>query len=143
MPSVPEPVRLDLSDFDAVGLMTDVVVALRSRAIEALVDALATISAPNGWHRVVMTARRTGHVALSIRYTELTPSRRHNVAKSLARRAWQLDEDGDGATRRFPPGTEASAPAFELLSVLTLAGAPADVREVRAVDTSGSPIPLR
>lgn len=142
MASSPEPVSVDLGDFDAVGVMSGIVLAVRSHAIEAEADVTATISAPDGWHRVVATARSSGHVVLGIRYTELTPSRRHNVEKALARRGWQPDEDGDGVTRRFPPGTDASDPAFEILSVLPLAGAPADVRRVQATDATGTPVPL-
>lgn len=141
-PPTPEPVPVDLGDFDAVGVMSGVVLAARSHAIEAGVEVTATISAPDGWHRVVLTARPSGHVVLGIRYTELTPSRVHNVSRALHRRGWQLDEDGDGVTRRFPPGTDASEPAFELLAVVPLAGAPADVRQVRAVDATGAPVVL-
>jgi hypothetical protein len=141
-PPDPEPLTLDLADFDAVGVMSDVVLAVRSHAISSGADAVAFVSAPEGWHQVAVTGRRSGHLVLSVRYTELTPSRRHNVARALARREWQLDDDGDGATVRFPPGTDASAPAFEVLAVLTLAGAPKDVRRVRALDAAGEPLAL-
>ncbi len=138
----PTPLAVDLADFDAVGLLSDVVVALRTRAILQEVDAAATISAPAGWHRVVVTARASGHVVLGLRYTELSRSRWHNVHGALVGRGWDLDDDGDGATRRYPPGTEASTPAFEALAVLTLGGAPADTRLVTAVDGHGDPVDL-
>ncbi len=140
--AAPEPVAVDLADFDAVGILTDVVVSLRERAILQEVDAAATISAPAGWHRVVITARSSGHVVLGLRYTELSRSRWHNVHGALVGREWDLDDDEDGATRRYPPGTEATTAAFEALAVLTLAGAPADVRQVTAVDGRGNPVAL-
>ena len=138
----PAPLPLDPSDFDAVGVLADVVVALRVRSIEADVDAAATISAPDGWHRVVVTARSSGHVVVAVRYTELSTSRWHNVAEALARRGWQTDEDGEGATIRFPPGTEPTDAAFEALAALAASGAPVDVRTVTAVDGGGDPVPL-
>lgn len=138
----PDPVRLDLGDFDAVGVAGDVVVAVRAHAIERGRDVAATVSAPDGWHRVVVTGRPGGHTILGVRYGELTASRWHNVARALAGRGWDLDDDEEGATRRYPPGTEASTVAFELLAVAALAGAPGDVRQVTAVDAGGSPVPL-
>lgn len=141
MPDV-EPLRVDPADFDAVGVLSDAVVALRVHSIEAAVDAAATISAPAGWHRVVVTARPSGHVVVGVRYSELSTSRWHNVAEALARRDWQLDEDQEGATVRFPPGTEPTDAAFEVLAALTLAGAPADLRTVTAVDGRGEPVAL-
>lgn len=138
----PDPVALDLSDFDAVGIAADVVDAVRRHAIESGGDVAATVSAPEGWHRVVVTGRKSGHTVLSVRYSELTRARRHNVARALAARDWDTDEDGEGATHRVPPGTEASAAAFELLAVVSLGGAPTDVRHVTAVDASGAPVPL-
>jgi hypothetical protein len=142
VPPAPEPLRLDVADFDAVGILGEVVVLLRVRSIEAEVDAAATISAPDGWHRVVVTARPSGHVVVGVRFTELSTSRWLNVAEALARRAWQLDEDEEGATVRFAPGTEPTDAAFEVLAALTLAGAPADVRTVTAVDGRGDTVPL-
>jgi hypothetical protein len=142
VPTDAAPLALDLADFDAVGILGEVVVALRVHSIEADVDAAATISAPDGWHRVVVTARSSGHVVVGVRYTELSTSRWHNVAEALARRDWQLDEDEEGATIRFPPGTEPTAAAFEVLAALTLAGAPADVRRVTAVDGRGQAVAL-
>ena len=140
VPLPPPALPLDLGDFDAVGIIADVIIALRIHAIEASVDAAATISAPNGWHRVVITARSSGHVVLGVRYLELSTSRYNNLAPVIAARGWQLDEDEDGATRRYPPGTEASAAAFEVLAVITSSGAPADVRSVTAVDGFGVPV---
>jgi hypothetical protein len=140
---VADPLRLDLGDFDAVGIAGDVVLAVRAHAMEHGVDAAATVSAPEGWHRVVVTGRPGGHTVLGVRYGELTASRWNNVAKALARRGWDLDDDEEGATRRYPPGTDASTVAFELLAVAVLAGAPSDVRQVTAVDATGSPVMLR
>lgn len=142
MPPEPTPVALDLGDFDALGVAAAVVDAVRSNAIERELDVAATVSAPDGWHRVVVTGRRSGHLVLSLRYDQLSPSRWHNVAGALAKRGWDLDDDRDGATYRFPPGTEASAAAFELLAVLVTGGAPTDVRQATAVDASGNPVSL-
>ena len=133
---------LDLGDFDAVGVATDIVVALRAHAIEHGVDAAATVSAPSGWQRLVVTARPSGHVVLGIRYSDLGRSRWNNLADALARRGWQLDDDGEGSTRRYPPGSQPSDAAFEALSAVTLAGSPSDVRTVDAVDGAGRPVPL-
>ena len=135
-------VRLDLGDFDAIGVATDLVISLRTTAIQHETDAAATVSAPDGWHRLVVTARHSGHVVLGIRYSDLTRSRVHNLSRALHQREWDLDEDDDGVTRRYPPGTEASTAAFEIVAVLSLAGAPADIREVTAVDGTGAPIDL-
>ena len=70
---------LDLDDFDAIGVAAGVVDAVRRHAIESGVDVAATVSAPEGWHRVVVTGRRSGHAVLSVRFGELSRSRRHNV----------------------------------------------------------------
>jgi hypothetical protein len=134
--------ELDLADFDAVGVAADIVVALRAHAIGSGADAVATVPAPGGWHRVNVTARSSGHVVLSVRYTHLTASRLHNVALALAKRGWDLDEDGEGATFRLPPGSEPTAAAFEVLAAATVGGAPAEVRLVTAVDAEGTPISL-
>jgi hypothetical protein len=142
MPPEPPAVVLDLGDFDAVGVATEIVLALRRHAIEQETDAAATVSAPTGWQRLVVTARSSGHVVLGVRYSELSRSRWNNVADALERRGWELDEDLEGATRRFPPGTEATTAAFELLAAATLSGAPADERRVTAVDGRGAPVPL-
>ena len=138
----PEPIVLDLGDFDAVGIAADVVDAVRRHAIESGGDVAATVSAPDGWHKVVVTGRRSGHTVLGVRYSDLTRSRWHNVARAVAERGWDLDDDQEGSTHRFPPGTEASAVAFELLAAVSLGGAPPTLRQVTAVDASGSPIPL-
>jgi hypothetical protein len=142
MAPLPAPLVLDLDDFDAVGVAGDAVIALRVHAIERDTDAAATVAAPGGWHRVVVTARQSGHVVLSVRYGELSLSRWNNVAAAIAKRGWDLDEDGEGATRRFPPGTEPATVAFELLAALTLSGAPAGPRTVTAVDGRGEPVDL-
>ena len=134
--------RLDLGDFDAVGVTTDVVVALRVHAIEHGCDAAATVDAPAGYQRLVVTARPSGHVVLGVRYSDLGRSRWNNLADALEQRGWQLDDDGEGATRRYPPGSGASEAAFEALAAVTLAGAPADVRTVTAVDGNGDPVAL-
>lgn len=133
---------LDLADFDALGVAEDLVVTLRAHAIEHGVDAAATVSAPAGWQRIVITARSSGHVVLGTRFNDLGRSRWNNVADALERRGWQLDDDGEGATRRYPPGSQASDAAFEALAAVALAGAPTDVRMVTAVDGTGAPIPL-
>jgi hypothetical protein len=135
-------VPLDLDDFDAVGVATDVVVALRRHAIEHERDAVAAVSAPAGYQRVTATARASGHVVIAVRFPELGRARRNNLVPALAGRGWLTDDDGDGATRRFPPGSEPAEAAFELLSVVTLAGAPTGVRTVTATDADGRPIPL-
>jgi hypothetical protein len=118
------------------------VVALRAHAILTGTDALATVTAPPGWHGVKVAARPGGHVVVGVRYTPLTPSRWHNVAAALNTRGWQPDEDDEGATRTFPPGSEPTDAAFEVLATLTAAGAPAGVRQVTAFDGDGSPVPL-
>lgn len=141
-PPEPPPLMLDLGDFDAIGVTTELVITLRVHAIEHETDAAATVSAPEGWHRLVITARHSGHVVLGIRYSDLTRSRVHNLSRALHQREWDLDEDDDGVTRRYPPGTEATTAAFEILTALTLAGAPSDTRQVTAVDGSGAPIDL-
>ncbi len=138
----PAPVALDLSDFDAVGIVTEVLVTLRAHTMTTSADTAATVSAPDGWHRVVMTSRESGHVVLGVRYEPLSTSRLKNVADALAGRGWQLDDDGEGATIRFPPGTDATTPAFELLAALTVSGAPSDVRSITATDRAGTPVDL-
>jgi hypothetical protein len=139
----PEPVLLDLRDFDAVAVASEIVLAVRRHAIEASVDTAATVSAPAGWHRLVITGRASGHLVLGVRYQPLTRSRLHNVAAALEGNGWDLDDDADGVTRRYPPGTEATMVAFDVLGVLTLCGAPADVRQVTARDGAGTPVALR
>lgn len=138
----PRPASLDPSDFDAIGVMTEIVVSLRSHAIGRGLDVKATVSAPPGRHTLSMAARASGHVVLGVRYDELTLSRRNVMADALARREWDLDEDAEGATRRYPPGTEPTTVSFEALAVLTLGGTPAEPRTVSAVDSSGSSVEL-
>jgi hypothetical protein len=138
----PTPLLLDLADFDAVGIAGDVVGSVRSHAIEHSVDASATVSAPEGWHRVIVNCSSTGKTLLRVRFTDLTKSRANNVAKALAERGWQTDEDGDGAASRHPSGVEATTIAFDALAALTTGGAPGDVRQVTAFDADGRPIPL-
>lgn len=133
---------LDLADFDVVGVATDVVVALRTHAIEHELDAAATVDAPAGYQRVVVTARPSGHVVLGTRYSDLGRSRWNNLADALEQRGWQLDDDGEGSTRRYPPGSQPSDAAFEALAAVTLSGAPSDVRAVTAVDAAGAPVDL-
>ena len=142
MATDPAPLPLDPADFDAVGIVGAAVVALRVHAIEADTDAAATVSAPDGWHRVVVTARSSGHLVLGVRYTDLTTSRWLNVADALARRGWQLDEDEEGSTTRFAPGTEPTDAAFEVLAAMTIAGAPASTRTLTAVDGRGITIAI-
>jgi hypothetical protein len=138
-----DPVMIDLADFDAVGIASDIVMAVRMEAIDRAVDVAATVSAPEGWHRVVATGRPSGHLVLGVRFTELSTSRWHNVAEALRRREWDQDEDHEGVTTRFPPGTEASTAAFELLAALSVGGAPTDERTVTARAADGEPVDLR
>jgi len=137
-----QPLLLDLADFDAVGIASDVVVSVRRHAIQSRLDSSATISAPESWHRVMINCSPTGKTLLRVRFTDLTTSRSNNVAKALAERSWQTDEDGDGAALRFPSGVEATTVAFDALAALTLAGAPSDVRSVTASDSEGHSITL-
>lgn len=124
------PTAIEPADFDAIGVMTDLVVALRAQAFEREADAVGSVSAPPGRHRLNVIARGGGHVVLSVRYDELSLSRRNVIAGALARRSWDLDEDTEGATRRYPPGTDATTVAFEALAVLTLGGVRADPRTI-------------
>src|SRR4029079_15391066 len=108
--ALPDAVPVDLSDFDAVGIVSEILVGLRAHTMQTSGDTAATVSAPDGWHRVVMTARASGHVLLSVRYEPLSTSRLKNVAGALAGRGWQLDEDGEGATNPFSPGHRGHTP---------------------------------
>ena len=136
------PLLLDLADFDAVGITSDVVISVRRHAIERQLDSSATISAPESWHRVMVNCSPTGKTLLRVRFTDLTTSRANNVAKALSERGWQTDEDGDGAAMRYPSGIEATTVAFDALAALTLAGAPTDVRSVTGSDSAGGSIAL-
>ena len=133
---------IDPGDFDAFGVVADLVVALRQATLERGVDVVAAISAPPGRHVVRVVARPGGHVVLAVRYDDLTLSRRNVLAEALQGRGWDADEDREGATRRFPPGTEHTAVAFEVLEVLTVGGAPADPRTVTVVDGNGQPVEI-
>ncbi|MCD9624389.1 hypothetical protein [Rhabdothermincola salaria] len=135
-------VVLDLTDLDAVGVLTDVIVDLRGHVMERDVAAVATVAAPEGWHRFTLTAMPGGHLVLGVRFAELTKSRTNNVAEALDRRGWQLDEDGGGATHRHPPGTDAMTIAFEALTLIGAAGAPRTQRRVTAVGADEEPLPF-
>ena len=138
----PSPVTVDPTDLDAVGVVGDVVVALRRHVMARDVDATASVSAPPGRHVLRVVARPGGHAVLGVRFDELTTSRRNVLVQALGRRDWDLDADGEGATRRFPPGTDATTVAFEVLAVLTLGGAPPDPRSITARDATGAPVDL-
>ncbi|HKA05074.1 MAG TPA: hypothetical protein VKD67_12115 [Acidimicrobiales bacterium] len=137
-----EPVMIDPGDYDAVGVMADVVLTLRRHAMERQADVVATVSAPPGRHRLLVTARPSGHTVFSVRFDELTKSRRNAIAAALTQRAWDFDDDGEGATHRYPPGTEHTTVAFDALPLLTLGGVPADRRTITALDASGQPVDL-
>lgn len=134
---------VDPSDLDAVGVLGDAVLALRHHALVEGAAAIATVAAPEGWHRVVLTCQPGGHTVVAVRYGDLTRSRANNVGTWLERRGWQVDEDGGGARRRLPPGTDATTVAMDVLAVVTAAGAPADPRTVSAIDADGAPVDLR
>jgi len=140
--STPEPAVLDPADFDAIGVLTDIVLTLRRHAFERQVDVTAFVSAPAGRHALDLSARAGGHVVLGVRYDILTPSRRNVLIQAFDRRGWDENEDGSGVTRRFPPGTEASDVAFEALGVLALGGTPPERRTITAVDATGAPVAL-
>jgi len=138
----PDLIVVDPGDFDAVGVMAEVVVAIRRHAMERQGDVVASVSAPAGRHHLRIVARPGGHIVFAVRYDELTASRRNVIAEALDRRGWDLDEDAEGATRRYPPGTEHTTIAFDALAVLTLGGAPAEPRTITATDASGSVLDL-
>ncbi|MCU0311764.1 MAG: hypothetical protein MUE36_12585 [Acidimicrobiales bacterium] len=138
--AAPLHVVLDLADPDTVGVLNDVVLAIRGHVMGSDAPVTATVAAPEGWHRVMITAMPGGHVVLGVRFVGLTRSRTNNVAEALDRRGWQLDEDGEGATHRHPPGTDAMTIAFEVLTMVGAAGAPRTARRVTAVDPAGSPV---
>ena len=137
------PLSIDLADFDAVGLLTEAIVSLRAHVLINELEAAATITAPPGWHRLVINAKSGGSSVLVIRFNELSVSRTKNVATALHKRGWQLDEDREGATLRQAPGTTATDVAFEVLAALTVGGAPHDVREMHASDSTGASVELR
>lgn len=138
----PAPLLLDLADFDAVGIATDVVVAIRTHAIRSEVDTSAELSAPEGWHRVMINCSATGHTLLRVMFADLTRSRANNVSRALTDRGWQVDQDESGASRRFPEGTEPTTVAFDALAALAVGGAPTDIRTVRARDREGRSLSL-
>ena len=140
---MPEPLPIDPTDFDAVGVVSDAIVNLRAAVMDTSLDTAMTVAAPDGWHQVVATAKPGGSSVLVVRYGQLSLSRLRNVAEALGRRGWQLDEDGEGATLRLPPGTSATDVAFELLAVLTVAGAPTTPRTATAALSDGTPVELR
>ncbi len=140
---MPEPLTIDPTDFDAVGVVADAVVNLRAHVMTTGLDAAMTIAAPEGWHQVVLTAKPGGSSVIVVRYFDLSLSRLRNVAEALTRRGWQLDEDGEGATLRQAPGTTATDAAFEVLAVLTVAGAPTTTRTATGSDASGAELDLR
>ena len=133
---------IDLEDFDAVGVLSEVVVDLRQHVLLNGVEASASVSAPDGWHRVVINAKGGGSSVLVVRFNELSQSRLRNVADALDGRGWQLDEDREGATLRQPPGTTATDVAFEVLAALGAGGAPRDTRTVEARDAGGGVVEL-
>lgn len=132
--------EIDPTDFDAVGVLTEAIVSLRAHVLLNEVEASATVSAPEGWHRLVINAKLGGSGVLVVRFNDLSTSRLRNVAEALSKRGWQLDEDREGATLRQPPGTSATDTAFEVLSVIGLGGAPSTPRTVEARDASGGSI---
>jgi len=136
------PLTVDPGDLDAVGVLGDVVLALRQHALLVGEAAIATVHAPTGWHRVVVTCQPGGHTVLAVRYGDLTRSRANNVGSWLERRGWQVDEDRGGCRRRLPPGTDATSVAMDALAVVTAAGAPADRRAVSGTGADGTPIDL-
>lgn len=133
---------IDLDDFDAVGVVADLVVDLRQHVMVNRVEASATVSAPEGWHRVVCNVKGGGSTVLVVRFADLSVSRLRNVADALDARGWQLDEDREGATLRQPPGTTATDVAFEVLAALGVAGAPRGARAIEARDADGGPVTL-
>jgi len=140
---MPEPLTIDPTDFDAVGVVSDAIVNLRAAVMDSSLDTAMTVAAPDGWHQVVVTAKPGGSSVLVVRYGALTLSRLRNVAEALTRRGWQLDEDGEGATLRLAPGTPAIDVGFELLAVLTVAGAPTAPRTATGALADGTPVELR
>ena len=78
-----EPVVIDPTDFDAVGVLTEAIVSLRAHVLISEVDASATVSAPEGWHPLVINAKQGGSSILIVRFNELSSSRLRNVADAL------------------------------------------------------------
>lgn len=138
----PQPPVVDLDDFDGVGVLSEVVVSARSHVMTTGSEVAVVVGAPTGWHRMVINAKAGGSSVLVVRFDDLTVSRTRNVASALERRGWQADEDHGGATLRMPPGTSAMDVAFEVAAALTVAGAPADPRELSATDGTGASVDL-
>jgi len=134
--------KVDIGDFDAVGVLSDLFVTLREKVMLSEVEASAIFSAPDGWHVVVVTAKPGGSTVLICRFHQLSLSRLRNVADALVRRGWLLDEDREGATLRMAPGTTTTDVAFEVLAALVTAGAPSGEREIELRDGQGNPIAL-
>lgn len=137
-----EPVVIDPTDFDAVGVLTEAIVSLRAHVLINEVDASATVSAPEGWHRLVINAKQGGSSVLIVRFNELSASRLRNVADALGKRGWHLDEDREGAALRQPPGTTATDSAFEVLSAIGIGGAPTSPRTLAARDGNDNEVDL-
>ena len=136
-------VAIDPTDFDAVGVLSEAIVSLRAHVLINEVDASATVSAPEGWHPLVINAKQGGSSVLVVRFNELSASRLRNVADALSKRGWQLDEDREGATLRQPPGTAATDSAFEVLAAIGIGGAPTAVRTLEARDGNGNEVDLQ
>ena len=136
-------VVIDPTDFDAVGILTEAIVSLRAHVLIKEVDASATVSAPEGWHPLVINAKQGGSSVLIVRFNELSASRLRNVADALSKRGWHLDEDRQGATLRQPPGTMATDSAFEVLSAIGIGGAPSTTRTLEARDGNGNEVDLQ
>ena len=64
-----EPVVIDPTDFDAVGVLTEAIVSLRAHVLIREVDASATVSAPEGWHPLVINAKQGGSLDCSLQRT--------------------------------------------------------------------------
>jgi hypothetical protein len=137
-----DAVVIDPTDFDAVGVLTEAIVSLRAHVMVNEIDASATVSAPEGWHPLVINAKQGGSSVLIVRFNDLSASRLRNVADGLSKRGWQLDEDREGATLRQPPGTTATDSAFEVLAAIGIGGAPNSSRNLVARDGNGNEVDL-
>jgi hypothetical protein len=137
-----DAVVIDPTDFDAVSVLTEAIVSLRAHVMVNEIDASATVSAPEGWHPLVINAKQGGSSVLIVRFNDLSASRLRNVADGLSKRGWQLDEDREGATLRQPPGTTATDSAFEVLAAIGIGGAPNSSRNLVARDGNGNEVDL-
>jgi hypothetical protein len=138
-----DAVVIDPTDFDAVSVLTEAIVSLRAHVMVNEIDASATVSAPEGWHPLVINAKQGGSSVLIVRFNDLSASRLRNVADGLSKRGWQLDEDREGATLRQPPGTTATDSAFEVLAAIGIGGAPNSSRNLVARDGNGNEVDLK